>query len=91
MTINTTQAGILELIEQFEEHKDKYPEMYRKLGYLANMVQAIRQFTIVCVNPDGVCSNGRGYGEDLLTRLMQTTDAIPFQSPKYHRIRKEAI
>lgn len=54
---------------------------------LAKVFEAIRHITIVCVNPDGDCSNGRGYGEDLLTRLMQTTDAVPFQSPKYHRIR----
>ena len=56
---------------------------------LAKVFEAIRQrqVTIVCVNPDGDCSNGRGYGEDLLTRLMPTTDAVPFQSPKYHRIR----
>ena len=56
---------------------------------LAKVFEAIRQHqvTIVCVNPDGDCSNGRGYGEDLLTRLMPTTDAVPFQSTKYHRIR----
>ena len=43
MTINTTQAGILELIEQFEKHKDKYPEMYQKLVTLADMAQDIRR------------------------------------------------